>query len=243
MRILFCLIFSFFIFNGFSQRAPQPSKANVAYGKHERNKMDFWQAKSSKPTPVIIYYHGGGFKMGDKANIKHFFSIKDYLAMGVSCISVNYPFLKHTNNNYGEILRHCEDSLKFIKKNADKWNIDTKRMSAAGTSAGALISQHLGFKGSDLNAIGAFMQPMGTEYFVLPNIKKSSPPILIYQQNPLSDKVHHPKFAKMVKAACDRNKTECILWGTGKNGISKLPKGESQKSVMMKFFKSKWGIK
>lgn len=243
MRILVSLFVCFFTLSSLAQRAPNPTETNISYGKHERNKLDFWQAKSSKPTPVLIYFHGGAFKMGDKNNIKHFFSIKDYLAMGVSCISVNYPFLKHTNNNYQAILEHCEDSLAFIKKNSSKWNIDTKRISAAGTSAGALISQYLGFKGNDLNAIGAFMQPMGTEFFVLPNIKKNSPPILIYQQNPLTDKVHHPKYAKMVKDTCDKKKSECILWGTGKNGIEKIPKGKSQKAVMMDFFKAKWGMK
>lgn len=240
MRLLTSLLLCLFTLNTYGQKA---SQTDISYGKHERNTLDFWQAKSSKPTPVLIYFHGGGFRMGDKSHIKHFIPIKEYLDSGVSCISVNYPFLQHTNNNYQTILKHCEDSLAFIKKNSSKWNIDTKRMSAAGTSAGALITQFLGFKGKDINSIGAFMQPMGTEGFVLPHIKKNSPPIFIYQQNPESDKIHHPKYAKMVKEKCDRKKSECILWGTGKNGIEKLPNGKNYKTALLEFFKEHWGIK
>ena len=243
MKTLLPLIISFTLISACVYGAPKATESDVSYGKHERNKLDFWKAKSSKPTPVLIYFHGGGFKMGDKKHIKYFFSVDDYLKKGVSCITVNYPFLKHTNNNYLVIMKHCQDAVNFVKKNAKKWNIDPKNIAAAGTSAGALISQYLGYKGSDIKAIGSFMQPMGTEFFVLPNIKKSSPPIMIYQQNPTTDKIHHPKYAQMVKDACDRLKCECLLFGTGKNGIPKLPGGKSHKELMMKFFLEKLGIK
>ncbi|MBI3854614.1 MAG: hypothetical protein HY293_02860, partial [Planctomycetes bacterium] len=46
--------------------APPPSKADEKYDtKHERNVLDFWQAKSDKPSPVVIWFHGGGFTQGD----------------------------------------------------------------------------------------------------------------------------------------------------------------------------------
>jgi acetyl esterase/lipase len=41
-----------------------PTHGNVSYGKHERDVMDFWQAKSDKPTPVVICIHGGGWSAG-----------------------------------------------------------------------------------------------------------------------------------------------------------------------------------
>lgn len=50
------------------QTAPAlaPTKANVPYGTHERQVLDFYQAKSEKPTPVVFYIHGGGWQNGDK---------------------------------------------------------------------------------------------------------------------------------------------------------------------------------
>src|SRR5712671_4311873 len=44
-----------------------PTFANVAYGTHQRNVLDFYQAKSDKPTPVVFNIHGGGWQAGDKA--------------------------------------------------------------------------------------------------------------------------------------------------------------------------------
>jgi acetyl esterase/lipase len=48
---------------------PAPTVANLKYGPHERNVLDFWQAKSDKPTPVLFFIHGGGWMGGDKAGI------------------------------------------------------------------------------------------------------------------------------------------------------------------------------
>ena len=35
---------------------------NVPYGKHERQVLDFYPAKSNTPTPVVFYIHGGGWQ-------------------------------------------------------------------------------------------------------------------------------------------------------------------------------------
>ena len=229
--------------SAFAQKAPKPTQADISYGSHERNKMDFWKANSSKPTPVLIYFHGGGFKSGDKSKINKHFKISHYLNKGVSFITVNYPFFKHTNNNHEKIYEHCNDAIEYIKKNSSSWNIDLNKMTLSGASAGALISQYLGFRRTDINSIAAFAQPYGTKYFVIPYIKKSSPPIMIYQDSPLTDKVHHPKYANMVKETCDKNKSECIIYGTGENSIQALPEGKEYKEVMMNFLFEKWSIK
>jgi acetyl esterase/lipase len=48
---------------------PTPTVANYEYGKDSvRQKFDFWQAKSDKPTPVVLLIHGGGWKGGDKSS-------------------------------------------------------------------------------------------------------------------------------------------------------------------------------
>src|SRR5262245_40151966 len=44
---------------------PAPTAANVAYGTHERQVLDFWQARSDRPTPLVLYIHGGGWQNGD----------------------------------------------------------------------------------------------------------------------------------------------------------------------------------
>jgi acetyl esterase/lipase len=46
---------------------PPPTFENVRYGPHERHVLDFWQARSGRPTPVLVSIHGGGFVAGNKS--------------------------------------------------------------------------------------------------------------------------------------------------------------------------------
>ena len=44
-----------------------PTVANYKYGTDsERQVFDFFQAKSDRPTPLVLLIHGGGWKGGDK---------------------------------------------------------------------------------------------------------------------------------------------------------------------------------
>jgi predicted esterase len=223
--------------------APAPTMTNVSYGKHERNKLDFWKAKSSKPTPLVVFFHGGGFKFGDKADIHRTIAVSEYLAKGVSCISVNYPFLQHKGNDYSAILKDCKKATDFIVRNARALNIDKKRIGVSGVSAGALISEWLGCTTRYIRVMGVYMQPMGTREMILRRLNRRCPPIFIYQPSPPSDSVHHPKYAQMLEAACKKKRVKCVLWGTGTNGITKLPDGKDAKTAMMEFFFKAWGMK
>jgi acetyl esterase len=49
------------------QQPSPPTQRDVKNGPHARNVLDFWQAKSGRPTPVLVSIHGGGFLAGDKS--------------------------------------------------------------------------------------------------------------------------------------------------------------------------------
>ena len=68
------------------------TQANASYGPHERNKLDFWRAESDRATPVLVYFHGGSFKAGDKANVLTRPILAECLAAGISVVSANYRF-------------------------------------------------------------------------------------------------------------------------------------------------------
>ncbi len=45
-----------------ARKKPSPTRANVAYGDHERQVLDFWSAADTDgPAPVFVWIHGGGF--------------------------------------------------------------------------------------------------------------------------------------------------------------------------------------
>src|SRR5947209_1949106 len=126
-----------------------PTAANVAYGTHERQVLDFWQAKSDRPTPLVLYIHGGGWQNGDKKGLSGA-AIKRYLDNGISVATINYRFVKQAAADKVEPpvkgpLGDAARALQFIRSKASEWNLDKKRIGATGGSAGACSSLWLAF--------------------------------------------------------------------------------------------------
>jgi acetyl esterase len=65
----FLMLTSVLVAQGQQPQPPPPDHADVRYGPHERNVLDVWLAKSPTPTPLVVYYHGGGFRAGDKRTL------------------------------------------------------------------------------------------------------------------------------------------------------------------------------
>lgn len=124
------------------QKRPAPSFANVKYGPHERNVLDIYQAKSGKPTPLVVYIHGGGFVGGDKKSV-HSAVVDICLRSKVSVAAINYRFRKHAPIQ--DILRDSGRAIQFLRYNCAKWNIDKTRIVSYGGSAGAGTSLWLAF--------------------------------------------------------------------------------------------------
>lgn len=123
---------------------PEPTWANVSYGPHARNVLDFWPAKSAAPAPVVVYIHGGGFVSGDKANIRRDRVIAEFVASGVAFAAINYRFLS-ADTPLQDILRDGARAIQFIRSKASEWNIDKTRVAAYGGSAGAGTSMWIAF--------------------------------------------------------------------------------------------------
>jgi len=121
---------------------PAPTKADVAYGEHERNVIDFWQAESSSPAPLFVWIHGGGFRGGDKSSIPAEL-LRLCLETGISCAAINYR-LTDAAPHPAQMLDSAR-AIQFLRTKAAEWNLDPKRFAAGGGSAGSGISQWLGF--------------------------------------------------------------------------------------------------
>jgi pimeloyl-ACP methyl ester carboxylesterase len=122
---------------------PPPTFENISYGPHERNVLDFWKASSDKPTPVVVFIHGGGFVAGDKSKARDDRAIRDCLNAGASFASINYRYRTYTPIQ--DVLRDCARAIQFIRSKDKEWNIDKPRIAAYGGSAGAGTSLWLAF--------------------------------------------------------------------------------------------------
>ncbi|NBR85561.1 MAG: alpha/beta hydrolase [Proteobacteria bacterium] len=127
------------------QRAP--TQANVPYGTHERQVLDFYRAESATPTPVVFHIHGGGWVAGDKKGVA---GMEKYLAAGISVVSINYRYstqaqLAGVKPPVEWPIHDAARALQFVRSKAKEWNLDKQRIGATGGSAGACSSLWLAF--------------------------------------------------------------------------------------------------
>jgi acetyl esterase/lipase len=115
---------------------PAPTHADLAYGSHPMQVLDFWQAEGDGPRPLLVYIHGGGWTGGDKKRSGP--NIGEYLAKGISCAAINYRLT-------GEVplpapVHDAARAIQFLRTKAKPWNLNTSRIALTGGSAGACTS-------------------------------------------------------------------------------------------------------
>lgn len=128
-----------------NKRIPPPTIANFRYGEHERQVLDFWQAESKTPTPVIFHIHGGGWLVGDKSQTG---PIDWALKQGFSVVSINYRFTTQAGDLEPPVkapLLDAARALQTVRSKAAEWNIDPVRIGGTGGSAGGFTCLWLAY--------------------------------------------------------------------------------------------------
>ena len=116
-----------------------PTYANVAYGPHARNVLDFWQAPGDGPHPLVVYIHGGGWTGGDKFLAGN--PERVWLAKGISYAAINYRLT--TEAPLPAPVHDAARAIQFLRTKADAWRIHPRRIGLTGGSAGACTSMWL----------------------------------------------------------------------------------------------------
>ena len=119
-----------------------PTVANFEYGTDSKSQsLDFWQAKSDRPTPVIVMIHGGGWINGDKSNYRGG-DTEPLLDAGISVAAINFRLIEEAMAQQIEppvkaCLHDAARAVQTIRSKAVEWNIDPHRVGGTGSSAGA----------------------------------------------------------------------------------------------------------
>lgn len=130
--------------NGKAFAVDAPTYENLKYGSHMRQSLDVWLPKAEAKMPVLINIHGGGWSDGDRLGGISWMWPK-CRDRGIALVSISYRMV-HDANDAGikPPVKVCLDdavaAIEFVKANADKWNIDVKRIALTGGSAGACSS-------------------------------------------------------------------------------------------------------
>lgn len=130
----------------FSPSLP-PDVRSLHYGPHFRQTIDFFKAKSDKPTPVVVLIHGGGWGGGCKTGVGGSTSAEPFLKQGISVARINYRFCGMDNLTppVAAPLLDAARAVQFLRFKAAELNIDKSRFAAAGVSAGGYSALWLAF--------------------------------------------------------------------------------------------------
>lgn len=103
---------------------------------------------SKEKLPVVIYFHGGGWVMGNK--MTHDLLIRK-IAIGanVALFFVNYT--PAPDAKYPVQLEEDYGVLEHVAKNAEKYNVDASRLAVAGDSVGGNMAAIMAIKAKENN--------------------------------------------------------------------------------------------
>ncbi len=125
--------------------AQTPTFANVRYGQYDRDVLDFYQAKTTAPAPVVIYFHGGGWMAGDKMPFP----------IAPSSFAPASPSSRRTTVSppappdaapYPAPMLDSARAVQFVRRKAAEWRLDPARIALTGQSAGAVISMWIAYR-------------------------------------------------------------------------------------------------
>lgn len=100
--------------------------------------------------PLLLLIHGGAFYNGDKQNVGypvmgHYFAERGYVVASINYRLGFKPLAPDVDRAGYRALQDAHAAVCYLIENADEFGIDTTRIFAAGTSAGAITALNLAF--------------------------------------------------------------------------------------------------
>ncbi|KQT25947.1 esterase [Chryseobacterium sp. Leaf405] len=107
-------------------------------------KLDIYEPKNStsKKLPVVVYVHGGAWAKGDKT-VRSDSYIESFI---LKLVEKNYAVVSIDNTLVSETvhfplpIEDTKDAVRWVRKNAEKYNFDTNNIGFFGASSGAHLS-------------------------------------------------------------------------------------------------------
>lgn len=181
--------------------------------------------------PAMLFIHGGGWRGGNPA--VHAFESLYFSKRGFVTFTISYRLLGKSAKSPADCLDDSRDALKFIRKNAEKFNIDASRILTSGGSAGGHLAAALstindskwtkadypnamillypafdlenGWKGGRNSCVKAGIDPI--KFSPAHNINEHTPPTLILSGS--KDNVVNPECVRKFTGKLNSLKTKC----------------------------------
>ncbi|AHF91459.1 lipase [Opitutaceae bacterium TAV5] len=134
-------------------------ESNIPYLSPDRGeKLDAYLPDTAifpGPHPAVLLIHGGGYRIGDKADAREKNIGQTLTAHGYAVFSINYLLnvvekdpatgkRKLTRLAWPQNFHDCKTALRFIRANATRFNIAPDRIAVMGGSAGGHLAMMVG---------------------------------------------------------------------------------------------------
>ena len=109
---------------------------NIAYGPHQKHRLDIHTDNyryGDIPMPVVMYFHGGGFVRGNRANSRN---VADYFA-SLGLVGVNATYRLAADAQWPAGSQDVAAAVTWVKDNIGDYDGDPNQIFVVGKSAGA----------------------------------------------------------------------------------------------------------
>lgn len=142
---------------------------NIPYNNDTLKKhlLDIYLPENTREKiPFVVFIHGGGWLVNDKyADIGYMGNtVSALINNGIAVASIDYRFASQAQ--FPALIQDCNQALKFLCKNADKYSLDKNRIAIMGFSAGGHLASLQGLANN--NKIASFFIDNAVQKF---NIK------------------------------------------------------------------------
>jgi acetyl esterase/lipase len=122
--------------------AVEPTMTDIEYARVQDRilRLDFYLSTNANPgeAPLILWIHGGAWRSGSKKNVP----ILGFLAEGFSIASVEYRLSPEAK--FPSQIHDIKAAIRYIRKNASRFQVDPSRFIIAGVSAGGHLAALVG---------------------------------------------------------------------------------------------------
>lgn len=125
-------------------------KRDLRYGDRPRHSLDVYLPAQPAAAPVVVFFHGGGWNSGDKADYKF---VGAALA-GQGCIAVLPNYGLYPEVKFPAFMQDAAQAVAWVGTQMAEWGGDPQRLYLMGHSAGAHIAVLLGLDLEYLHAAG-----------------------------------------------------------------------------------------
>lgn len=124
--------------------------ADIAYGEHERHKLDFYRPKEREAAPIVVFFYGGGWRNGNREGYR--FVASTLTGAGFAVAIPDYRLYPEVG--FPEFVEDAAHAVAWVLENGGEHG-GNGEIYLMGHSAGAHIAALLAFDDGYLTAAGA----------------------------------------------------------------------------------------